>query len=100
MRRHLILVLVLAVCMTMFSGGIMVHAKEKEDAHQTRYKYYTCIQIEAGDTLWNIAGRFLEGCDCSREEYIREIRQLNDLKGDSIRTGQYLTVVYYSAEYK
>jgi len=83
-----------------FSGGMIVEARERKAAQQTWYKYYTTIEVEAGDSLWNIAGRYMEGQSCTREEYIRELCRINHLRGDSIQTGQVLTVAYYSTEYK
>lgn len=99
-KRYFILVLVVMICLTVFSSGILAHAEEKERSQETYYKYFTTIQVEAGDTLWGIADRYLCEQSGSREEYIRELQQLNGLKGDNIQIGQYLVVVYYSTEYK
>ena len=100
MRRRFVVVLVLMVCLTTFSGGILAHAQEREKTQPIYYKYYTSIQVKEGDTLWEIADRYLCGQGTSRDAYIQEIMQINGLKGDTIRTGQYLTVVYYSTDYK
>lgn len=100
MKKRFILVLIMVICFTTFSGGILAYAKEKDQPRETYYKYYTTIQVEAGDTLWEIAERYLCEQSGSREDYIRELKQLNGLKGDMIQTGQYLTVFYYSSEYK
>lgn len=63
------------------------------------YKYYTSIQIQKGDTLWKIAGQYrTEECG-SMEDYIEEICALNHISRDSIHSGQYLTIPYYSIQY-
>lgn len=100
MRKQLTIAIVLFVCLVSFSGGLLVHAKERKTEREAGYKYYTSIQVEAGDTLWEIAGRYLCEESGSRDAYIRELMQINGLSGSTIRAGQYLTVVYYSAEYK
>ena len=96
-RRERILILLL-VGMLMFSGGFLVLAKEKP--REICYKYYTSIRVEEGDTLWEIAGRYLCEQSGSRDSYIRELMRLNGLRGDQIEAGQYLTIIYYSTEYK
>lgn len=97
--RERILILLL-VSVLMFSGGFLVLAKEREDPHEICYKYYTSIRVEEGDTLWEIAGRYLCKQSGSRDSYIQELMRLNGLTGDRLEAGQYLTVFYYSTEYK
>lgn len=100
MKKQFTIALLLFICLISFSGGILAHAMERRDTPETRYKYYTSIRIEPGDTLWEIAERYLCEESGSRETYIQELRQINGLSGSQIRAGQYLTVVYYSTEYK
>lgn len=64
------------------------------------YKYYTSIQLEKGDTLWNIANEYMSDEYASTDEYIAEVCALNSISAtDPIHAGQYLTVPYYSNEY-
>ncbi len=100
MKRRLVILFVVIFCVVVFSGGILAHAQERREETGPYYKYYTSIRVEPGDTLWDIAGRYMEGTDGTREEYIEELMELNGLPGDRIIAGQYLTVIYYSAEYK
>ena len=58
-------------------------------------KYYKTICVEAGDTLWDIAGEYVEGTDVSRQEYIEEVCRLNGLEGDEIQAGEHIVVAYY-----
>ena len=53
------------------------------------------IQIKSGDSLWSIADEYKENSTMTIEEYVKELRIMNQLKGDTIHTGQYLTVVYF-----
>ena len=100
MKKRFVLVLIMMICLTMFSGGILAYAKERETSQPTYYKYYTSICVEAGDTLWGIADRYLSEQTGSHEDYIREVMQMNGLKSTDIRVGDKLTVFYYSTEIK
>ncbi|MBP3700545.1 MAG: LysM peptidoglycan-binding domain-containing protein [Lachnospiraceae bacterium] len=100
MKKRFVLVLIMMICLTTFSGGVLAYAKEREGSQPTYYKYYTSIRVEAGDTLWEIADRYLCEQIGSHEAYIREVMQMNGLKSTEIRTGESLTVFYYSTEVK
>lgn len=100
MKKRFVLILITMICLTMFSGGILAYAKERESAQPIYYKYYTSIRVEAGDTLWSIADQYLCEQIGSHEEYIREVMKMNGMKSSDIRTGETLTVFYYSTEIK
>lgn len=63
------------------------------------YKYYTSIQVQKGDTLWNIASEHISGEYASMNDYIEEICKINHISDSDIHSGQYLTIPYYSNEY-
>lgn len=66
------------------------------------FKYYTQITVEPGDTLWDIAGVYMDGnAYRDRSSYIAEVRSINHLdEEETIQAGRRLIVPYYSAEYK
>lgn len=68
---------------------------EGEDEVVIKNKYYKTICVEAGDTLWDIAGEYVEGTGVSRQEYIQEVCELNGLEADEIVVGEYIVVAYY-----
>ena len=76
-----------------FSSGSAIQAKEDRQS----CKMYTSIQIERGDTLWAIAGRYMDGHYSSIQEYIDEVKFINELTSDIIHEDAYLLVPYYQA---
>ena len=60
--------------------------------------YYTCIQIQPGDTLWSIAEAYTEGTDITVEDYVKQLKQMNQIGEDTIHVGNYLTVMYQRPE--
>lgn len=64
------------------------------------YKYFTSVQIQAGDTLWSLADRYADEMHyASQEQYITEVMEINHLTDEAIYAGNYLIVPYYSAEF-
>lgn len=92
----ILLTAVLTICLSLSS--VVLAGNNKKEEHT--YKYYTSVQIEPGDTLWSIANLYCDGAGMEITEYIKEIKRLNHLTSDSITSGQYLTVIYFSTEYK
>lgn len=64
------------------------------------FKYYKSIEIEEGDTLWGIAEEYMGDEYDSVQEYIAELKDINQLVTDDIQSAKYLTVVYYDSEFK
>ncbi|SHI31291.1 LysM peptidoglycan-binding domain-containing protein [Parasporobacterium paucivorans] len=71
-----------------------------QDNAASRYKYFTSIRIEEGDSLWSIASEYVSEEYDGVEEYISELKSMNNLTGDTIHYGQNLIVAYYSDEIK
>lgn len=58
-------------------------------------KYYKCITIEEGDTLWDIANEYKTEEYASTQDYIDEVLSINNLNTDVIVDGTNLLVPYY-----
>lgn len=94
-----ILAIVFIVVLTIFSST-MILADTKSDSAEN-YKYFKSIEIEEGDTLWSIASEYISyDYYSSVNDYIYEIKKMNGISGNTIQSGQYLIVAYYSDEYK
>ena len=101
-RNFLILVsgLCLALAFAFLFGSFLSQAGAKE-SDTIYYKYYTNIEIQPGETLWDLAEDYMGDQYESRAVYVAEVRQINGIAdSDSIVSGQYLIMPYYSAEYK
>lgn len=69
---------------------------EAKDNGLTVEKYYKSIQIEAGDTLWDIANEYRGNQEI--KSYIKEVKKMNNLKSDQINDMSYLTIMYYEQD--
>ena len=68
---------------------------------QTMYKYYTDIRVSKGETLWEIAQKYMTEEYDSIYSYIDEVCSINSISdNNSIYYGQKLMIPYYSDEYK
>lgn len=70
------------------------------DQASDSYKYYKEVYVESGDTLWSIAQQNTNGSISEIQECIVEICSINDLNRlETLKSGTYIIVPYYSGEY-
>lgn len=80
-------------------GTLLTRAEEPEP--ETAYKYYTNIEIESGDTLWEIADSYMDSTHyMNRSDYMNEVMSINHMTTDRLIAGQKMIVPYYSSEKK
>lgn len=97
-KKHIILTIMVVV---IFLGLFAVKGKAVSDFNkEQKYKYYTQIRIEYGDTLWSIANQYMDQDYDTRASYIAEVKSINHIKEDSIQEGKKLIIPYYSSELK
>ena len=78
----------LIICVS--GSAFLVSAQGLSD-HDT-HTYYKSIEIQKGDTLWDIA-RQTKPADCgSTAEYVQVLKDMNRLGSDDIQSGQHLIV--------
>ena len=82
--------------LSVFLGRTMLTSMAEEEKAATRY--YKSVEIQEGDSLWSLAKEYREGGSLSAKEYVEELKKMNNLREDTIHTGQYLTVVYFAEE--
>lgn len=100
-RRQRILIFCVTV-IVMFGVGVgfgTLLAKAEETAAEPSYKYYANIQIEKGDTLWDLAGQYMDrGHYDSRQDYINEVMRINRMTTDRLTAGKKIIIPYYAAK--
>ena len=74
-------------------GTVFAHAEEPAAGHA--HKYYTNVELQAGDTLWQIADTYMDAHYADRRELLNELMELNHLTSDRLISGQKLIVPYY-----
>lgn len=88
----------LTLIMAISYRAILSDAKGNENI---TYKYYTSIEIQYGDTLWDIAQAYYSEEYDSLDDYIHEVMKINHLQQESaIAAGEHLIVPYFSEELK
>lgn len=89
-RIMLTIVLVAFLSLFLFGGMKLVQADENVQYE----KSFTTIEIEAGDTLSSIAAEYSIS-SVNDADYIQEVKEINNLKSDTIHMGCYLLVPVY-----
>ncbi|MCM1252656.1 MAG: LysM peptidoglycan-binding domain-containing protein [Clostridium sp.] len=88
----------LIIILSVSVGGFL--SKAKDDSESMHYKYYKSITVSTEDTLWSIAQEYMDTAHYqSVDDYIKEVRQMNHLQGDTITYGCHLVIPYYTDEY-
>lgn len=91
-----IISLVLFLSVSLF----IIKAKASSQEEALKYKYYTSITIESGETLWDIANEYASDDFRSITAYVNEVKHINHINDSRIYAGERLIIPYYSNEYK
>lgn len=97
-KRFLAISGILIVSILILLGTSIRAFASSQNEKKPVYKYYTSVMVENGDTLWSLADTYMEGSDTDKNDYIKEIKDLNQLQNDEIHAGQYIVLAYYSTE--
>ncbi|MCF0228101.1 MAG: LysM peptidoglycan-binding domain-containing protein [Parasporobacterium sp.] len=89
-RICLLLSFAAAVIAVLVSSGNETMADE-----DNAVKMYTSVSIEPGDSLWSIAVEYIDCHYSTVDEFIAELKQINNLSSDTINADAYLLVPYY-----
>lgn len=90
-------ILIFTICISF--GAFLVSAHEKS-GNQNVYTYYKSIEIQPGDTLWEIAENTMPDEHGSVAEYVQQLKDMNNLSSDKIYSGQNLIISYNDTDYK
>ena len=82
-NTFVLLTMALILCLGTFAMG-----GEKGVQKKT---YYECVQVQKGDTLWEIAEEYkMDGTDT--EQMVESILEVNGLKNTNVRAGESIIV--------
>jgi len=100
-RRNIILAVAATIVLIVLALSFhSITSLASSDTEDISYKYFTSIEIEKGDTLWDIAEEYFDADHYAcKNDYIAEVMVMNNLKSDEIVSGQYLIIPYYTHEF-
>lgn len=96
-RQLIVLLLIMLLGSRAFGSSLAQNSVAAFDAAAIE-RFYTSIQIQQGDSLWSIAGKYKENSGLTVEQYVKELKNINGLKEDTIHSGHYLTVMYFTSD--
>ena len=100
-KRKMILLIVLTLVVIFVIGmgfGSMI-TRAKEPAAPAMYKYYANVEIQDGDTLWDLAGDYMDAAHYeNRVDYINEVMTINGMHDTCLIEGRKIILPYYSDE--
>lgn len=74
--------------------------KAQSVPQEISYKYYKSVMVNTNDSLWNYASLYADKDYYeSKKQYINEVISINMLPDDTICSGQYIIIPYYSYEF-
>ncbi len=85
--------IILLIGIILFGGFSKNRSVSANPSHE---KYFVCIDVEEGDTLWTIADTYITEEYASVDEYVDEVKSINQLNNDKIYDGATLIVPYYA----
>jgi cell division protein YceG involved in septum cleavage len=100
-QKSILALVVLALVVFGILLGTGMNALASSDKDIASYnKYYVSIRVESGDTLWTIADEYIDGFNIEKDDYIKEVCEINEISKDDIHAGDYIVVPYYSQDVK
>ena len=100
-QKSILALVVLALVVFGILLGTGMNALASSDKDIASYnKYYVSIRVESGDTLWTIADEYIDGFNIEKDDYIKEVCEINIISKDDIHAGDYIVVPYYSQDVK
>ncbi|MCM1325671.1 MAG: LysM peptidoglycan-binding domain-containing protein [Bacteroidales bacterium] len=100
--RRKVMMLMISVCLiTVCAVSYRSIKTSAGSGGDMSFKYYTDIAVQSGDTLWDIAGKYMDSDRYKdKNAYISEVCSINHIGEDALLyAGQHITVPYYSSEF-
>ena len=91
---HRFIMTFLVLCLIIVcSTSVLAIARSSETAQPERC--YTSVTIRQGDTLSDIEALYNDRSVMSQDAYIRELKSMNHMTGNTIHAGKKLMILYY-----
>ena len=87
--------MLIVISCTLLLGSAFASAHDSGEK-DTNNKYYKCIEVAPGETLWTIADRYASTEYDSYQEYINEVIQINQMDCSTLYADQKLIIPYYA----
>lgn len=81
------------------SGSLLISAHGSRTDEPVNFKYFKSIEIQQGDTLWDIAEKYITEDYKSVSDYVIVLKEMNSLSSDDIQAGQNLMIAYNDMEF-
>ena len=82
------------VLVLLFSSKNITRANDNGN-NVSKTKYYKTIEVNVGDSLWSIASENKSGEYRTINDYIDEVKSINNLSEDKINSGEKLIIPYF-----
>ncbi|MFR8492569.1 MAG: LysM peptidoglycan-binding domain-containing protein [Mediterraneibacter gnavus] len=80
-------------CGCFLFGSFLSFAQNSRTEEPVQFKCYKSIVIQEGDSLWSLAERHIDSeSETAVKEYIKELKQINQLESETIQTGEHLII--------
>ena len=86
----------IALCVVIILSVLFISRTVEAQGSVGKTKIVASIQIEKGDTLWDIAKEYMTDEYDTVTDYVEEIKASNGLVSDTIHAGNYIIVPYYA----
>lgn len=95
--KQRLLISALVVSLFVILVFFFMSTKSMADNKEPLFKYYKSIQIQPGDTLYDLSHEFVNPEMNDVDSFIEEVRYINNLEEDScLYVGNYIIVPYYA----
>ena len=96
-RKIILFILCITAAAVIFTGVLAVAAAAGRSSGGSAkpVKVFQTVTVKPGDSLWSIAETYMGREYSSVQTYIAELREMNDIRGDRIYSGQRILVAYY-----
>lgn len=94
-RPALTLLITWLIAFVFVIGMKIVDVNANRAASTSMKREYLSIEVEPGDSLCSIAKRYMGAGYANVDEYIKDIKEVNDLKSNTVYSGKNIIVPRY-----